>query len=72
MRQREDAAIFRLTQVVGAGGNPCTLTNFIYNKIKDGQPFEAWAQAERNLVDVEHVARIVSNLIEQSGGGYDR
>jgi len=48
--------VFRLPQVVGEGGNPHTLTNFLRARIESGEPFDIWARAERNLIDIHDVA----------------
>lgn len=61
---REGTLIFRLPQVVGKTGNPSTLTNFICRHILEGRRFTVWTRAERNLIDVEDVARIATRLIE--------
>jgi nucleoside-diphosphate-sugar epimerase len=55
--------IFRLPQVVGRTSNPNTLTNFLYEKIIGGEQFEIWRFANRNLIDVEHVALITNYLV---------
>jgi len=55
--------VLRLPQVVGRGGNPHTLTNFLAQKINSGEAFEVWADAERNIVDVEDVAIIGTQAI---------
>ncbi|MDB5957141.1 NAD-dependent epimerase/dehydratase family protein [Ramlibacter sp.] len=61
-------AIFRLPQVVGRTRNPNTLTNYLYGKVSTGEPFEAWTQARRNLIDVDDVACIVRKLLQDGGG----
>lgn len=56
--------IFRLPQVVGNIGNPNTLANFLYGKIKAGESFKVWAKAPRALLDIEDVCRICSYVID--------
>lgn len=56
--------VLRLPQVVGAGGNPHTLTNFLHSRIESGLPFDVWALAERNLIDIDDVASIGGHIIE--------
>lgn len=51
--------IFRLPQVVGQGGNPATLVNYLYDRIRNGQPFDLWVNAIRHVIDVDDVARVV-------------
>lgn len=55
--------VLRLPQVVGAGGNPQTLTNYINQRILLGERFQVWRHAERNLIDVNHVVRIATRMI---------
>ena len=52
--------IFRLPQVIGSGGNPNTLINFLYQSIKFGHEFELWKNSTRNIIDVDDVVTIVS------------
>jgi len=60
----KDYSIFRLPQVVGKTPNPFTLTNYLYSQITTGLTFQVWKNATRNLIDVEDVASIVSELIK--------
>lgn len=57
--------VVRLPQVVGASGNPKTLTNFLHRKITSGETFDLWANAERNLIDADHVAAITNALVQE-------
>lgn len=61
-----DSLVLRLPQVVGPTDNPNTLTNFLYSSIRDGKPFNVWANATRNLIDIEDVVTIGSHLIDRS------
>ena len=64
VRQRASlSAIFRLPQVVGATPNPHTLTNYLFDHISTGKPFQVWLNARRNLIDVADVASIGDQLI---------
>ncbi|MDR6095862.1 nucleoside-diphosphate-sugar epimerase [Stenotrophomonas sp. SORGH_AS321] len=65
---REDARglVLRLPQVVGLGGNPNTLTNFLHARIESGEQFDVWTLAERNLIDVADVAMIGEHIIEHA------
>lgn len=58
--------VLRLPQVVGPSTNPHTLANFLADRISRGERFTVWARAERNLVDVEDVARIAAEMIGQA------
>lgn len=63
-----DGLVLRLPQVVGSTPNPNTLTNFLRDRILAGTSFNVWANAERNLIDVDHVASIGDHLIDAAGG----
>jgi len=56
--------ILRLPNVVGNGGSKSTIINFLINKVRNGQKFELWKNATRNIIDVEDVYKIVSHIIE--------
>jgi nucleoside-diphosphate-sugar epimerase len=65
--------ILRLPQVIGDGGNPNTLVNFIVNKIKKDEIIDVYENAYRSIVDVEHIERIIYTLhtIEHNYGRYN-
>ena len=54
--------VLRLPQVVGSTNNAHTLTNFLRDRILAGEHFTVWQYAERNLIDIDDVARIGSML----------
>jgi len=58
--------VFRLPQVVGEGGNPHTLTNFLFARIQAGEPFDVWAKAERNLIDIRDVALLGTHVLRHA------
>ena len=57
--------VVRLPQVVGKTNNPCTLTNFLRDRILAGEPIELWTRAERNLIDIDDVVAITARLLEE-------
>jgi len=57
--------ILRLPQVIGAGGNPNTLVNFMVNKLKNNETIDVYKKAKRNLLDVEDVEKIVSKILSE-------
>lgn len=63
VKSRGNYLIFRLPQVVGTTLNPNTLFNFLIAKIIRDESFALWTTATRNLIDVEDVAAIVSELL---------
>ena len=62
---RPGGLVLRLPQVVGRTQNPHTLTNYLHGKISRGEEFGVWANAERNLIDVDDVAAIGAVALEQ-------
>ena len=67
-----DGLVLRLPQVVGSTPNPNTLTNFLRDHILNGSPFTVWANAERNLIDVDDVVAIGTHLIDTAGSRSNR
>lgn len=63
-----DNVVLRLPQVVGRTSNPNTLTNFLNDRIRSGEAFSVWARAERNLIDVEDIARIATEIVRETRG----
>ncbi len=64
-----DGLVLRLPQVVGRTANPHTLTNFLSAKIMAGERFDVWANAERNLIDIDDVFAIACAHIDTTSGG---
>ncbi len=58
--------IFRLPIVVGNSTNPHTLTNFLFNTIKNNQHFLLFANAYRYLIDVDDLSVLLSGIIDSS------
>ncbi|OGX03237.1 MAG: hypothetical protein A3G87_05375 [Omnitrophica bacterium RIFCSPLOWO2_12_FULL_50_11] len=59
--------ILRLPQVAGNTPNPHTLLNFIFQRISRSERFSVWENARRNLIDIDHVARIGASLALEDG-----
>lgn len=59
--------ILRLPQVAGNTPNPHTLLNFLFNRISRSERFQVWKNARRNIIDVDHVARIGASLALEEG-----
>lgn len=66
--QGEQSRVFRLPQVVGYTDNPHTLINYLRQHIVDGMPFEVWSRAERNLIDIDDVVAIVTEMVREPRG----
>jgi nucleoside-diphosphate-sugar epimerase len=61
--QRNRYLIFRLPQLAGATPNPHTLLNYLYARIVRSERFAIWSGASRNIIDVDDVARIATDLM---------
>jgi nucleoside-diphosphate-sugar epimerase len=55
--------IIRLPQVVGKNRNKYTITNFIYNTVKEGKKFYLWENSKRNLIDIDDVSKIIKKYL---------
>ena len=63
VRQRERHLVLRLPQLAGFTPNPHTLLNYLYARIVRSERFAIWRGATRNIIDVDDVARIVTDLV---------
>jgi nucleoside-diphosphate-sugar epimerase len=55
--------IFRLSQVLGHGGNPNTIINSIRNKILNDETINIYAKSTRNIISSDDIKNIISLLI---------
>ena len=55
--------IVRLPQVAGKTPNPHTLLNFLYARVSRSEAFNLWSRAKRNIIDIDDVAAIASQII---------
>jgi nucleoside-diphosphate-sugar epimerase len=58
--------IFRVSNVVGAQGNPNTIMNFLVTAVKEQTPITIWSKAERNIIDVDDVLFIVQGVLAEN------
>tara|TARA_B000000532_G_scaffold213054_1_gene183458 strand:+ start:241 stop:966 length:726 start_codon:yes stop_codon:yes gene_type:complete len=58
--------IVRLPEVVGKNSNEHTLVNFFYNKIKNKDKFDLWSNANRSIIDIEDVVKILIDFISNA------
>lgn len=56
--------IIRLPQVVGEGGNPANIFNFLLNAIKNGEVFKLQSAARRSFVDSADIPRLSDSLLK--------
>tara|TARA_Y100000590_G_scaffold120222_1_gene137646 strand:+ start:717 stop:1442 length:726 start_codon:yes stop_codon:yes gene_type:complete len=55
--------IIRLSEVVGKSTNTNTLVNFFFDKIKKKEKFDLWADANRSIIDIEDVVKILIDFL---------
>jgi nucleoside-diphosphate-sugar epimerase len=60
-------SVFRLPQVAGHTDNPHTLMSFLHSRIAGGATFAVWRNAWRNIIDVEDMAAIATEMIRDPG-----
>lgn len=56
--------IFRVSNLVGPGGNPLTLINFLVERIGTGKKFELWKSSYRNFVDLDDLYTTVKFCLD--------
>jgi len=59
--------IVRLPEVVGKNSNVNTLVNFFFNKIKNKDKFDLWSNANRSIIDIEDVVKILIDFLSNVG-----
>ncbi len=57
--------ILRVSNVVGKGGNPNLLMNYLVRSIKNNETINVHTKATRNLIDAADVKQITFDLIEK-------
>lgn len=55
--------IIRVSNLVGAGGNPKTVFNYFINQIITGNRFSLWSKSQRNLIMADDLAKILDYII---------
>jgi nucleoside-diphosphate-sugar epimerase len=56
--------IFRISNLAGTSSNPNTLLNFFFSHVKNGVNFDLWANACRNIIDVDHAYLIIDHILK--------
>lgn len=59
----KDYLILRVSNVVGTGGNPNLLMNYLIRSVKNGETINVHTKATRNLIDAQDVKNIVFDLV---------
>jgi len=57
--------ILRLPQIMGNGGNPNALVNFIVSKLKNQEEIFVYKNVYKGLIDVEDMKRVVDILVKR-------
>lgn len=55
--------VLRLPQLAGHTPNPHTLLNYLHARIVRSERFAIWSRAQRNIIDVDDMARVALDLI---------
>jgi len=58
--------IVRLPEVVGKNTNTNTLVNFFFHKIKKQEKFDLWTEANRSIIDIEDVVKILIDFLSSN------
>jgi nucleoside-diphosphate-sugar epimerase len=58
--------VFRLSQVVGSGGNPATIANYLHQKILSSEHFLVYRNTFRNLIDAVDCVKICGEIMSDS------
>ncbi|WP_114792361.1 NAD-dependent epimerase/dehydratase family protein [Niabella yanshanensis] len=61
-----DFLILRISNPIGKYNNPHTFFNYFVDCIKTGRAFEAWANADRNIIDVDDFYQLAKLLIDDN------
>lgn len=61
-----DFLILRISNPIGKYNNPHTFFNYFIDCIKTGRAFEVWANAERNIIDVDDFYQLSKLLINNN------
>ena len=57
--------IFRLSNIVGNGGNKNTIFNYLVSSIKENKAVDIWKNASRNLLDVTDLYLAVREVLKE-------
>lgn len=65
-KQVKQYHIFRISNLVGISSNQNTLLNFFFNHVKNGVNFDLWANACRNIIDVDDAYFIIDYILKHN------
>jgi UDP-2-acetamido-2,6-beta-L-arabino-hexul-4-ose reductase len=66
MLNQKSFLIFRVSNVVGIGGNKKNIVNYFYEKIINNEAFEVWSKSYRNLIGINEVYNLVRCVIKKN------
>ena len=58
--------IFRLPQVMGLSDTKSSLVNYLVDAISNQKPFELWQNAKKNVIDIDDVHEIISEVLKRN------
>jgi len=58
--------IFRVSNVAGKSSNPNTLLNYFFHHINNEINFDLWANACRNIIDIDDVFSVADELLKNN------
>ncbi|MFT4802861.1 MAG: UDP-2-acetamido-2,6-beta-L-arabino-hexul-4-ose reductase [Psychroserpens sp.] len=61
----ENCKVVRASNIVGNGGNPNNMFNFFINSIVKGDKISLFEYAERNILSVDHLAKITLMILKK-------
>jgi len=62
--------IFRLSNLVGRGGNPNTIMNYFVSHIKQEEEFDLWTNSTRNLLSTDDMVFVVRSILKKQVFGH--
>ena len=65
----DNTLILRCPNIIGKGGNPKTLINYLAHCIRSDKGFEVWSNAHRNFLGMNDLKKITLALIERDKRG---
>ncbi len=58
--------IFRVSNLVGKGGNSATIFRYLYESIQNGNKVTLWKNAYRNLLDIDDAVCWINTIVKNS------
>lgn len=58
--------IFRVSNLAGKTDNPHTVLNYFYQHIINGDFFQLWKNASRNIIDIDDAVTVCTHIMEEN------